>query len=86
MASSEDSVEVEALQVLRDLESGKISIGDIMGPLYVSGKEMNGSIIVPAGQSTILLTIPAPFNGYKCDMKHVRFMSGTQEQVPVAPA
>jgi hypothetical protein len=43
------SVEAEAARVLNDLKAGKISIGDILGPLYVSGKDMNPQIVIPKG-------------------------------------
>jgi hypothetical protein len=47
----EDSVESDALQVLNDLKDGVITIGDIMGPLYVSGKDMNPAIVIPEGDT-----------------------------------
>jgi pyruvate/2-oxoglutarate dehydrogenase complex dihydrolipoamide dehydrogenase (E3) component len=44
------SVEAEAAHVLNDLKDGKISIGQILGPLYVSSKtDMNPVINIPPG-------------------------------------
>lgn len=45
----EASVEAAAVQVLNDLKAGKITIGDILGPLYVNGKDMNPVIDIPPG-------------------------------------
>jgi len=51
MASQLDSsVEAQALQVLNDLKAGKFTIGDILGPLYVSrGPAMNPTFNIPPG-------------------------------------
>lgn len=43
------SVEAEAAHVLNDLKAGKISIGELMGPLYACGKDMNPQISIPRG-------------------------------------
>lgn len=44
------SVEAQAAHILNDLKEGKISIGEILGPLYATGgKEMNPKIVIPKG-------------------------------------
>jgi len=52
LMNSESSVEADALQKLNDLKAGKITIGDIMGPLYVNTVEMNPVINIPPGQKS----------------------------------
>jgi hypothetical protein len=58
----ESSVEADAVQILNDLKGGKISIGDILGPLYVNGKDdMNPTINIPPGdKKTPVVAAAAP--------------------------
>ena len=43
-------VEAEAVRVLNQLKAGKISIGDVLGPLYASGRDMpNPTLSIPQG-------------------------------------
>lgn len=48
-ANPDESVEAAAVEVLNDLRAGKISIGDLLGPLYVSGKDLNATMFAPPG-------------------------------------
>ena len=56
----DESVEAEAVKVLNELKAGKISIGDILGPLYVKGSDMpNPTINIPPGNKQQPFTAPS---------------------------
>ena len=60
VAHPDASVEAKAISVLNDIKQGKMSIGDILGPLYVSGVDMpNPSMTIPAGNKQQPFTAPA---------------------------
>ena len=59
-AHPDASVEAKAISVLNDIKQGKTSIGDVLGPLYVSGVNMpNPSMTIPAGNKQQPFTAPA---------------------------
>lgn len=55
----EVSVEDAAIQKLADFKDGKITIGDLMGPLYVNTAEMNPIINIPPGTKSLPFVAPA---------------------------